>query len=30
MKCVQNPRIAALYAKKLGRTLKEIRGFAAA
>lgn len=30
MKCVQSPRIAALYAKKLGRTLKEIRGFAAA
>lgn len=30
MKCVQSPRIAALYAKKLGRTLKEIRGIAAA
>lgn len=30
MKCVQNPRTAAIYAKRLGRTQKEIRGFAAA
>lgn len=30
MNCIQNPRVAAMYANKIGKTLKEVKGFAAA
>lgn len=30
MDCIQNPRIATIYANKIGKTLKEVKGFAAA
>lgn len=30
MNCIQNPRVATMYANKIGKTLKEVKGFAAA